>query len=83
MKVEDIVKIKVKGNAVVINIELTEGTEDFLRLLNGYIETTLDFAVRFDIIKRYSNRIDHFFILPQKDWLPAEVVVELKRLLKI
>jgi hypothetical protein len=80
MSLKEMITVEVYGKAVMVTLKTSE---DNIVILNDHVEMTLDMLKGAEVVKWYKNRIDFFFVMPQEDWQPAEIVVELKKLLKL
>ncbi len=80
MSLKEMITVEVYGKAVMVTLKTSE---DNIVILNDHVEMTLDMLKGAEVVKGYKNRIDVFFVMPQEDWQPAEIVVELKKLLKL
>jgi hypothetical protein len=50
-----------------------------LATLNSFVETRLISMKDADDIKWFSNKVDHFIVMPQSGWEPVELQLEIKR----
>ncbi|GIW56211.1 MAG: hypothetical protein KatS3mg082_2615 [Nitrospiraceae bacterium] len=75
------IEMDVCGKAVEIWIE--EADQCRLRETNDRIAVILEFLVSADVVKYYKNRIDWFLVFPQNGIEPAELLVELKKRVRL
>lgn len=78
---KEIVNLEVRGK--VILIELLTSDNALAKIINLLICECLDTFEDMEIVKDYKNRRDYFVVMPQTNWLPAELLVEIKKWLKI
>ncbi len=78
--IRNLLKVNVRGKVVVIEL-CCHG--DVSRLANLLVCDCLDVLIDMDVIKYYKNRIDYFVVMPQNGCQPIEVLVEIKKWLKI
>ncbi|MGO9013735.1 MAG: hypothetical protein ACLQF0_02030 [Dissulfurispiraceae bacterium] len=71
-------RILLETGRKVITITLDAEGDDLL-VLNSYVDSRLQLFKDTDDIKWYSNKVDFFVVMPQDNWEPAELAVELKR----
>ena len=78
---KDLLILEVRGK--VVFIELSPAGEETLRLVNLIVCDCLDVLEEMEIVKYYKNRRDYFVIMPQNDWQPVDLLIEIKKWLKI
>jgi hypothetical protein len=78
MNVKNKLNVEVCRRIVVIWIRgVSDGTT--LATLNSFVETRLVPMKDADDIKWFSNKVDHFVVMPQSGWEPVELQLEIKR----
>lgn len=81
INIKEVVSADVSGKCVVIEIKTDSITTQ--NLINSFIETRLETFVELNILKYYKNRQDFFILMSQNGWQPVEVLVEIKKRLRL
>jgi hypothetical protein len=76
------ISVEVQRRVVLIMIQEVHDAKT-LTVLNNYIESRLLPMKKADDIKWYCNKADHFVVMPQTGWEPAELRLEIKRRLGV
>lgn len=75
-------KITVEVSRKVVVIMLS-ARDDELLLLNAYVDSRLQLLKDSGDIKWYSNKVDFFVAMPQTGWEPADLSIEIRKLLRV
>ncbi len=81
LDIREIVSVDISGKCVVI--EIKTDTITVQNLVNSFIETRLEAFIELGILKYYKNRQDFFILMPQDGWQPVEVLVKIKKRLRL
>lgn len=78
---KEIVNLEVRGRVVLIELHASDNA--LANIINLLICECLDTFEDMEMVKYYKNRRDYFVVMPQISWEPAELLVEIKKWLKI
>ena len=74
------VELRIVGKAV--HVDLT-GSDELLQWAYNDLASRFELLIEAGALTWYKARADHFVLMPQDDWKPAEVVYELKQQLRL
>jgi hypothetical protein len=78
---KSLITMEVKGKIVLIELHSSEDAA--IKIVNLLLCECLDTFQDMEMVKYYKNRVDYFTVMPQFGWLPVELLVEIKKWLKI
>lgn len=74
------VSVTVVGKIVMIELQ---GSGELVELAYNDLAARFEMLIEAEVVKWYKARADHFVLMPQQGWEPAELLTEIKRQLRL